>query len=198
MEPEPAFLPLESQTPSGEPAPHGHQQPTVAEGPMSPMLSRPSYSPSTSRCDPAGQNNPHAHGSGANLGRNRQPVTNDMANTDGGNNSSSFLGSASAVGFMKEVYGSFHAGVQGTSATSFDTPKSSGPAFPATSTWFYDHGAGQDDIALSMEEFLLPPRRSADAFLHTYFDVIHHEIPVFHKPTFLQRLVLSLASKRHG
>jgi hypothetical protein len=121
-----------------------------------------------------------------------------MATTDGDNNSPSFLGSASAVGFMKEVYGSFHTGVQGTSAASVGTPESPDPAFPATSTWFHDHGAGQDDIALSMEEFLLPPQRSADAFLHTYFDVIHHEMPVFHKPTFLQRLVLSLACKRHG
>jgi hypothetical protein len=198
MEPEPAFPPLESQPRSGEPALRDHQQPTVAESPMSPMFSRPSYLPSTSRCDPAGQNSPYAHGSGTDLGRNRQPVTSDMANTDGDNNSPSFLGSASAVGFMKEVYGSFHTGVQGTSAASVDTPKSSGPAFPATSTWFYDHGAGQDDIALSMEEFLLPPRRSADAFLHTSFDVIHPEMPVFHKPTFLQRLVLSLACKRHG
>ncbi|CZR67077.1 uncharacterized protein PAC_16976 [Phialocephala subalpina] len=108
-------------------------------------------------------------------------------NDNADDNTPSFLGTSSAVGFMKEVYGVFEADRQDASTVSRDTPGSVETLFPATSLWFNDRGAEDDDVQPSMQELLLPPRRTADELLHSYFNVVHPEMPVFYKPSFLQR-----------
>lgn len=108
---------------------------------------------------------------------------------------SSFLGASSAVGFMKEVHGVFDMSVSDGGAMSQDTPCSTDTFLPAKSPWFDDRST-DDNLQQAMQEFLLPPRRTADELLHLYFNYVHPEMPVFQKPSFLRRYLSSITMIR--
>ncbi|KAH7403013.1 fungal-specific transcription factor domain-containing protein [Cadophora sp. MPI-SDFR-AT-0126] len=136
--------------------------------------------PSASYCLPA---------AGRSSGHREQKSYNQDSRSDPRKDSrtevtTSFLGASSAVGFMKEVSGVFRAHGHDATTISHDTPSSSDTLLPATSVWFDDRSADDEQ---TIQEFFLPPKRTADELLHLYFNVVHPEMPVFYKPSFLER-----------
>lgn len=155
-----------------------------------PRGSQPPSSPSGQAFSPGKHSLPvsgHSRGSWEQRSYSYDSITGPR-NDNGDDEIPSFLGASSAVGFMKEVYGVFEGDRQDVSVVSHDTPGSTDTLLPATSSWFDDRSA-DGDVHHAMHDLLLPPRRTADELLHFYFNVVHPEMPVFYKPSFLQRYV---------
>ncbi|KAH9210631.1 hypothetical protein DL95DRAFT_526187 [Leptodontidium sp. 2 PMI_412] len=157
-------------------------------GNFMPRGSQPPSSPSGQAFSPGKRSLPvsgHSRGSREQRSYSYDSITGPR-NDNGDDEIPSFLGASSAVGFMKEVYGVFEGDRQDASVVSHDTPGSTDTLLPATSSWFDDRSA-DGDVQHAMHDLLLPPRRTADELLHFYFNVVHPEMPVFYKPSFLQR-----------
>ncbi|PVH73269.1 hypothetical protein DL98DRAFT_469453 [Cadophora sp. DSE1049] len=170
------------------PSSSGTLLPSPTGSGFTPRGSQPVTSPSGQVISPGSHSLPAAgHNSGYQQHRSyNYDSRSGLRNHGRDDDTHSVLGASSAVGFMKEVHSVFEGDGQDASAMNYDTPGSTDTFLPATSIWFDDRSE-DDGLQYAMQEFLLPPRRTADELLHLYFNIVHPEMPVFYKPPFLQR-----------
>lgn len=108
---------------------------------------------------------------------------------NGTGNSPSYLGRASAVGFMDEVIEtSKPAEALATKALGRGTVVAEAPE-SSPSSWFAGNSRGDQDSVFLGVDLVLPPRRTADCLLQSYWIGAHPLLPIIHKSAFLARYV---------
>lgn len=103
-------------------------------------------------------------------------------------NSPPYLGRASAVGFMEEVIETLKpAEALATKPLNRGTAAAEAPE-SSPSSWFAGNSRDQDSVVLGVD-LVLPPRRTADSLLRSYWTGAHPLLPIIHKSSFSARYV---------
>lgn len=97
-----------------------------------------------------------------------------------------FLGTSSAVGFMDEVCRTLNSEKKDDSRHSMPHLSSVHQAHLSAPSWFGISG-NDDSTSRIVVDYVLPPRRTADALLESYWQGAHPLLPMINKKHFLSQ-----------